>query len=703
VSSQHNGHGPADSQVVPVVDVDQVFPVLTSESAARTGTTSTAPGADQGPLVASVLRTVLGWRPRTQDTQAFAAALRASFELSEVEGHVETRFVPRGVAVQADLGGVTGGQASLYARARGAMEQTTRLLDGLKPLRNDFDPEDGEAFRTLVRHGVGRLVNELGNLGGPRQALVDSAFTVLLGPIPSGTAGLVVIGSHTPDTVPGQLGALRDRFGLIDANVNTVDEESLRTSFWTLVDVLLDLRRSWESQKQLIGGGAGNGFLGTDLVVINRLLAAAAEQVDEVEAVLDSVLVGAAERQTVTLGNDAGLTLAGLLAWARTFLTEDGPLYLRDTGRDGIRTAFAPLASQLVETVHECLVAPLGAFEPHSKALAEGRTVGENPITVIPASCRSGFPSGMHAGRSRVAIAGLCRLLTGLFDTAARISRFPGIVLFDVEATRVFRVDGDDRLYFRLELRGANLRPTYQPAFMHPETKLLVPPLNGSATADEDSIGAFFSEADLGGFHPAVTELIDRLGQGPVLMPAQNLPLAVVDQESGQVISAPPIRHWPGHFVPPGLTPDWSQEPNDAFIPGGTLLGDDEFHDPTMPESADGDVHLLGLALHDTRTSRRTTSSVPEGVPVPRDSSDGAPASEGGTAERVTSSTAVRDRSGSRRRSRQQDAEAGARRRSEAARKGAETRRANAARAQREREANGDGSSRSSDTPTGNE
>jgi hypothetical protein len=716
VTNSQNGH--LDGQVVPVVDVDQVFPVLTTEAATRTGATApSASGTDQTPLVASVLRTVLGWRPRTHDTQAFSAALRASFELTEVEGHIHTRYVPRGVAVQADLGGVTGGQASLYARARGAMEQTSRLLDGLKPLRNDFDPEDGEAFRTLVRHGVGRLVSELGSLGGPRQALVDSAFSVLLGPIPLGAPGLLVIGSQTPDTVPGQLGALRDRFGLIDANVNTVDEESLRTSFWTLVDLLLDLRRSWESQKQLIGGGAGNGFLGTDLVVINRLLAAAAEQVDELEAVLDSVLVGAAERQTITLGDDPGLTLAGLLAWLRMFLTEDGPLYLRDTGRDGIRTAFAPLTYQLVTTVHESLVAPLGAFQTPLPTKDEGLRGDvtafrrETPITIIPASCRSEFPSGMHAGRTRVAVAGLCRLLTGLFTTSARIGRFPGIVLFDVQATRVSRVDGDDRLYFRLELRGANLRPTYQPAFMEPESGLLVPPLNGSATADDDSIAAIFSEDDVDVFDsdsPAgvqVNNLLNELREGAtVLMPAQSLPLAVVDQETGLVISAPPVRHWPGHFVPQDSTPDWSEERNDRFVPGGTGLGADEFDDPDQPDGFDG-PGFFSARPHGSGT--RTGVASPPTVPSPRggDADDGVSASSRG--ERVTASTTVEDRPDGGRRARRRTAQTEGERRSAAARKGVETRRANAARnAERanrpsDGDGDGDGDGSGTDRPSG--
>ncbi len=128
------------------MDVDQAFPLLTTDGSTRSGS-STATGGDQGPTVAAALRDVLGWRPRSRDTKAFNAALTAAFELNTVEGHVEARHVQRGVAVQADLGGITGGQASLYARAKSSHEQITRMLDSLKPLRPDADPEDCEAFR----------------------------------------------------------------------------------------------------------------------------------------------------------------------------------------------------------------------------------------------------------------------------------------------------------------------------------------------------------------------------------------------------------------------------------------------------------------------------------------------------------------------------------------------------------------------------
>ena len=123
---------------LPVVDVDQAFPLLTTDGAA-TRTASTALAADQAPTVASAIRDVLGWRPRSQDTKAFTAALTAAFELHTVEGHVEARHIARGVAMQADLGGITGGQASLYWRAKSAHEQITRWETTLISMQDILD------------------------------------------------------------------------------------------------------------------------------------------------------------------------------------------------------------------------------------------------------------------------------------------------------------------------------------------------------------------------------------------------------------------------------------------------------------------------------------------------------------------------------------------------------------------------------------
>src|SRR3954468_19642656 len=97
---------------IPVLDVDQAFPSLGSDVSRRS--TDIGGLVDTAAPVRAVLRDVLGWRPRGEEPKAFTDALRSAFRLHLVEGHVESEYVPRGYAVQADLGAVTGGQASLY-------------------------------------------------------------------------------------------------------------------------------------------------------------------------------------------------------------------------------------------------------------------------------------------------------------------------------------------------------------------------------------------------------------------------------------------------------------------------------------------------------------------------------------------------------------------------------------------------------------
>ena len=79
---------------------------------------------------------------------------------------------------------VTGAQASIYARAKVALDQSLPLLDGLTSLRTDILPEDQQATRSIVRTELTQLVNELGIAGGPRVQRVDELFGYLLGTDP---------------------------------------------------------------------------------------------------------------------------------------------------------------------------------------------------------------------------------------------------------------------------------------------------------------------------------------------------------------------------------------------------------------------------------------------------------------------------------------------------------------------------------------
>jgi hypothetical protein len=57
---------------------------------------------------------------------------------------------------------------------------------------------------------------------------------------------------QTPHDVAGTVGALRDRHGLTDDNVNTAEEEKVRTSFLTLLDLIVDLQWSWDRQRDAV-------------------------------------------------------------------------------------------------------------------------------------------------------------------------------------------------------------------------------------------------------------------------------------------------------------------------------------------------------------------------------------------------------------------------------------------------------------------
>src|SRR6202011_6104735 len=130
----------------------------------------------------NTIRQLLGWRYRSDDTKGFLAALGKTFSLKQVEGHIEWDVKPQNYMVQADLGEITGAQASIYARAKVALDQSSPLLEGLTLLgAPQFDVEDMEATRALVRTELTDLVRELGKVGGPRIQRVDSLFTLLLG------------------------------------------------------------------------------------------------------------------------------------------------------------------------------------------------------------------------------------------------------------------------------------------------------------------------------------------------------------------------------------------------------------------------------------------------------------------------------------------------------------------------------------------
>ena len=168
------------------------YPILTEEVGyppsplARPSGGTPSPGGGTstnalGQLVSQAVNNVLGWKVKPGDPKGFLGALTQSFTLTEVEGHVESKWVPRTYAAQTDLnGGLSGAQASIYARGKEMLDQAMPLLDGLYSLDPEADQEDVDALKAVVKSQMTELVNELGFLSGPRIGRVNQYFGLLI-------------------------------------------------------------------------------------------------------------------------------------------------------------------------------------------------------------------------------------------------------------------------------------------------------------------------------------------------------------------------------------------------------------------------------------------------------------------------------------------------------------------------------------------
>jgi hypothetical protein len=332
-----------------VVDDAVTYPILTKEvngygGRSRNGEASDSLGGGSLTRTAQgAIRDLLGWRYRADDPKGFLAALNKAVDLREVEGHLESTWKTRPFVVQADLGEVTGAQASIYERARVAVEHALPLLDALRPLRPDADEQSTASVRSIVRSSLTELVTELASVGGPRIQRVDGYFARLLGIRASDTrffktrefANLV----GQPENVKGALGQLGSRFGLQRALVLTVDEERNFTNFLVLVDYTTSLFQTWVAQREFIErNDKKDKFLGTQLVRLSQMLNVIVESVHETYDAMDSVFFGPEERAVteIKLDGEPGITFAELLGWVEHFASVEGPQLIEDSGKDGV-------------------------------------------------------------------------------------------------------------------------------------------------------------------------------------------------------------------------------------------------------------------------------------------------------------------------------------------------------------------------------
>ncbi len=387
------------------------YPILTEEVGYPPSPVSTPAGsgggagsgtsAPLGQIVNKAVSQVLGWKFKPGDSKGFIGALNQSFTLTEVEGHVESKWTPRTYAAQTDLsGGISGAQASVYSRGKEALEQSLPLLDGLYTLDPEADAEDVTALKAVVKSQFSELVNELGFLSGPRIARVNQYFSLLLLDAGSPPA-FPPLPNADPDQIGGTLGSLRDVLGLnFDTQdfVNSVQDEQNLSNFRILSDYVTSLAQSWINNLPFLGLNSPKPFFGTQLILLSRQLSVVAESVDEVRFTLDSVFIGPSERQTIKVDYPGttlkSIFLEDLLSWISNFSTEEGPKLIQDGGKFGVQNTFTPVVRELLLFVVK---------------------LPKSPSTANP------MPAGFFAPRVKLAVNDLVAQLQSLVTLAAPI------------------------------------------------------------------------------------------------------------------------------------------------------------------------------------------------------------------------------------------------------------------------------------------
>jgi len=326
-------------------------------------------GGGLGQVAAKAVSEVLGWKPNAADPKGFVGALTQAFTLTDVEGHVESTWTPRAYAVQTDLGGgITGAQASLYMRAKNALDSALPLLDGLYPLDPEADPEYVKALREMARSQMTEIVKELGTVGLPSILRIDTYFGILLGQNPAQLPATGV--TFDPDEITGTLGQLRDTYGIKFVGNkfnNSVEDEQDITNFRVISDYMTSLMQSWIANRQFFFVNPGQqAFFGTQLVLISRQFTTIAETVNEVRFALDSVFIGPSERQTLLLrftdDTLAPMFLEDVLGEVERFFGNEASRLLRDGGKISVTNNILPVVQSLQHMVDQAH-APLNIDE----------------------------------------------------------------------------------------------------------------------------------------------------------------------------------------------------------------------------------------------------------------------------------------------------------------------------------------------------
>jgi hypothetical protein len=376
IARQVQGKGKGARMVKDVEDAIS-YPILTEEVGYPPAVTSRpGPGAGGGvpfggvsgqglgEVASRAIGSALGWKPNPSDPKGFVGALTQSFDLKEVEGHIESKWNARSYTVQTDLSGViSGAQASLFSRAKVAQDNCLPLLDGLYALDPTADPEYVAALRDMAKSQIVEIVKQFGVVP-PSILRVNTYFKILLGNQPLKFSQEPSI-EVDPDKIGGTLGSLRDTYGIYflrngkdNPLSNSVNDEADITNFRVISDYMTGLLQSWLANGQYFKLSPSRlpAFLGTQLVLMSRQLGVIAETVNEVRFALDSVFIGPNERQTLLLEFDEvhelpAMYLEDVLVEVESSVTDEMPRLIKDGGRIAINNNLLPVAQTLMNMV----------------------------------------------------------------------------------------------------------------------------------------------------------------------------------------------------------------------------------------------------------------------------------------------------------------------------------------------------------------
>jgi len=413
-----------DAISYPILTEEVGYPPAVTSRPGPAGGFSSGGGTNQGlgQIASRAIGDALGWKPNASDAKGFVGALTQSFSLAEVEGHVESKWNQRTYTVQSDLAGViSGAQASLYARAKVALDNCLPLLDSLYPLDATADSEFVKALRDMAKSQITEIVKQFGVVP-PSVLRVNTYFRILMG-VERFRFDNEPRVEVDPDKIKGTLGSLRDTYGIYFVKngrdnqfSNSVQDEQDITNFRMISDYMTSLLQSWFANGRyfLLSTSRLPAFLGTQLVLISRQLAVIAETVNEVRFALDSVFIGPNERQTLLLEFEdsrdlPAMYLEDVLTEIEGSVGDELPRLVRDGGRIAITNNLLPVVQTLMNMVQ-------GAKDPQNL---------------------DALPDGYSTARVRHALDDLSDQLTQLFTQGQQVGmQIPEPLELEVEVLR---------------------------------------------------------------------------------------------------------------------------------------------------------------------------------------------------------------------------------------------------------------------------